>query len=98
MLDTVSDYLVHLKDFKNDDVEPKLSLEKAEEILRNVYHAVGMDPPENCSEILRAIPKGESAYESKKRRKEGIGKDTVGKPEKIKEKQDPEKTKASKKE
>lgn len=33
--------------------EPRLSLEKAEEILRNVYQAVGIAPPENCAEILR---------------------------------------------
>lgn len=38
---------------ENEDMEPKLSLEKAEEILRNVYQAVGMEPPENCREILR---------------------------------------------
>lgn len=35
------------------DAEPELSLEKAEEILRNVFQAVGMTPPENCSEIIR---------------------------------------------
>ena len=34
--------------------EPELSIERAEEILRNVYKAVGAVPPENCSEILRA--------------------------------------------
>lgn len=38
---------------ENQEPEPKLSLEKAEEILRNVYQAVGMEPPENCREILR---------------------------------------------
>lgn len=36
-----------------DNMEPKLSVERAEEILRNVYKAVGVTPPENCSEILR---------------------------------------------
>lgn len=35
------------------DMEPELSIERAEEILRNVYKAVGARPPENCSEILR---------------------------------------------
>lgn len=38
---------------ESGEEEPKLSLERAEEILRNVYKAVGAAPPENCSEILR---------------------------------------------
>ena len=38
---------------ENQEPEPKLSLEKAEEILRNVYQAVGISPPEDCAEILR---------------------------------------------
>ncbi len=38
---------------ENKEIEPRLSLEKAEEILRNVYRAAGAAPPENCSEILR---------------------------------------------
>jgi hypothetical protein len=37
----------------NNTIEPRLSLEKAEEILRNVYQAVGISQPENCAEILR---------------------------------------------
>lgn len=36
-----------------EDGEPEFSIERAEEILRNVYKAVGAVPPENCSEILR---------------------------------------------
>lgn len=43
---------------ENQNVEPKLSLEKAEEILRNVYEAAGMTPPENCAEILRKGTQG----------------------------------------
>ncbi len=35
------------------DKIPDLSLEKAEEILRNVFQASGIKPPENWSEILR---------------------------------------------
>ena len=38
---------------ENKELEPRLSLEKAEEILRNVYRAAGAAPPEKCSEILR---------------------------------------------
>ena len=38
---------------ENKELEPRLSLEKAEEILRNVYQAVGISPPEDCAEILR---------------------------------------------
>lgn len=30
-----------------------LSREKAEEILKNVYRAAGISPPDNCGEILR---------------------------------------------
>lgn len=45
---------------ENKDMEPELSLEKAEEILRNVYQAVGIVPPENCSEILRRGKRKES--------------------------------------
>ncbi len=38
----------------NENIEPKLSLEKAEDILINVYKAAGISPPENCAEILRS--------------------------------------------
>lgn len=43
----------HRKRKKNQEPEPKLSLEKAEEILRNVYREAGIEAPENCMEILR---------------------------------------------
>lgn len=42
-----------IKSSEFEEIEPKLSIERAEEILRNVYQAVGAVPPENCSEILR---------------------------------------------
>lgn len=35
------------------DKIPDLSLEKAEGILRNVFQAPGIKPPENCSGIFR---------------------------------------------
>ncbi|MDE7068140.1 MAG: hypothetical protein K2O83_10825 [Schaedlerella arabinosiphila] len=38
---------------EKEEMEPKLGLEKAEEILRNVYQAAGIAPPENCAEILQ---------------------------------------------
>ena len=50
---------------ENEDMEPMLSLERAEEILRNVYRAAGMEPPNNCTDILR---KGQKNI--KKRHKE----------------------------
>lgn len=38
---------------ENEDVELNLSLDRAEEILKNVYQSVGIAPPDNCKEILR---------------------------------------------
>lgn len=43
---------------ETDNRDPRLSLEKAEEILRNVYRAAGISPPENCAEILRRGARG----------------------------------------
>lgn len=48
-----------------ENMEPRLSLERAEEILRNVYKAVGVTPPENCSEILRRGGKNEMIWSRK---------------------------------
>lgn len=31
---------------------PELSIEKAYEILKNVFYACGMEPPSNCKKIL----------------------------------------------
>ncbi len=40
---------------KRDDIdlEPRLSLEETEKILKNVFQAVGIETPVNCMEILR---------------------------------------------
>lgn len=37
----------------NENLYPMLSLERAEEILRNVYQAAGISPPDHCGDILR---------------------------------------------
>lgn len=42
--------------------EPKLSLDKAEEILKNVYQAAGISPPDNCAEILQRGAEHHSEY------------------------------------
>ncbi len=38
---------------KYKNLEPRLSFDRAGEILKNVYQAVGISPPENYLEILR---------------------------------------------
>jgi len=36
-----------------EEPEPRLTPERAEEILRKVFHAAGIAPPDHCAEIIR---------------------------------------------